>query len=87
MKKCKNAKVNGGWRLVGGGGLVFLYWPQVSVEITPKYSPILKFKILNPKKWPEPTYVWKYLSTPPPPGYIPQLSCMSLFVKVNTCKL
>ena len=30
---CKNAKVNGGWRLEGGGGgLVFLYWPQVSVD-------------------------------------------------------
>ena len=29
---------------------------------TPK---ILKFKILNPKKWPEPTYVQKYQSTPP----------------------
>ena len=26
---------------------------------------ILKFKILNPKKWPEPTYVWKYQSNPP----------------------
>ena len=33
MKKCKNAKVNGGWRLGGGGGLVFLYWPQVSVVV------------------------------------------------------
>ena len=26
---------------------------------------ILILKILNPKKWPEPTYVWKYQSTPP----------------------
>ena len=25
-----------------------------------KKKKILKFKILNPKKWPEPTYVWKY---------------------------
>ena len=25
---------------------------------------ILKFKILNPQKLPEPTYVWKYQSTP-----------------------
>ena len=24
-------------------------------------------RILNPKKWAEPTYVWKYQSTPPPP--------------------
>ena len=32
---------------------------------TPK---ILKFKILNPKKWPELMYEWKYQeSTPPPP--------------------
>ena len=27
-----------------------------------------KFKILNPEKWPETTYVWKYQSTPSPPG-------------------
>ena len=26
--------------------------------------------MLNPKKWPEPTYVWKYQSTPL--GYKPQ---------------
>ena len=32
-----------------------------------KPEKILKFKILNPKKWPEPRYVWKYQSTPPPP--------------------
>ena len=28
---------------------------------------ILKFRILNPKKWAEPTYVRKYQSIPPPP--------------------
>ena len=27
----------------------------------------MKFRILNPKKWSEPTYVCKYQSTPPPP--------------------
>ena len=32
---------------------------------------MLKFKILNKKKWPEPTYVWKYQSTPPPPPPLP----------------
>ena len=26
---------------------------------------ILKFKTLNPKKWPEPTDLWKHQSTPP----------------------
>ena len=33
---------------------IFIFWNP------PK---ILKFKILT-KKWPEPTYVWKYQSTP-----------------------
>ena len=32
----------------------------------PKKKKILKFKILNPKKWSEPTFVWEYQSTPPP---------------------
>ena len=53
-----------------------LWWPKkISTKSSypKKYSflwkpqKILKFKILNPKKWPEPTYVWKYQSTPPPP--------------------
>ena len=30
-----------------------------------KPKKILKFRILNPKKWAEPTYVGKYQSTPP----------------------
>ena len=31
-----------------------------------------KYQIQNfePKKWTEPTYVWKYQSTPPPPPFI-----------------
>ena len=37
---------------------IFIFW---------KPPKILKFIILNQKKWPEPTYVWKYQSTPPPP--------------------
>ena len=46
-----------------------LWWPNKN---TPKkYSffwkpkKVLKFRILNPQKWVEPTYVWKYQSTPP----------------------
>ena len=31
---------------------------------TPKNIEIQK---IDPKKWTEPTYVWKYQSTPPPP--------------------
>ena len=31
----------------------------------PKNNEIQNFE---PKKWPEPTYVWKYQSTPPPLG-------------------
>ena len=31
---------------------------------TPKNIEIQNFE---PKKWAEPTYVWKYQSTPPPP--------------------
>ena len=51
-----------------------LLWPQKNIHkifIPKKYSffwkppKILKFKILNPKKCPEPTYLWKYQSTPP----------------------
>ena len=32
MKKCKNAKVQGGIKVVGGV-VIFLYWPQVSVDL------------------------------------------------------
>ena len=51
-----------------------LWWPPKKIHkiFTPqkififwKSKKILKFKILNPKKWSEPTYVWKFLSTPP----------------------
>ena len=31
----------------------------------------IEFKILNPKKWPEPMDVWKYQSTPLEPVYPP----------------
>ena len=52
-----------------------LWWPPKkypqNLHTPKKYSffwklkKILKFRILNPKKWAEPTYVWKYQSTPP----------------------
>ena len=51
-----------------------LWWRQKNIHkifipkkklIFLKNPKILKFKILDPKKWPEPTYVSKY--TPPPP--------------------
>ena len=56
-----------------------LCWPQENIHKsfhTPKnihfseppapkkIKKILKFKILNPQKWPDPTYVWKDQSTP-----------------------
>ena len=51
-----------------------LWWPQKNIHkiFIPhkkyfffwKPNKILKFKILIPKKWPEPTNVWKYQSTP-----------------------
>ena len=58
-----------------------LWWPQNNIHKTfipqkififLKPPKILKYKILNSKKWPEPTYVWKYQSTPlgPPPSDI-----------------
>ena len=42
-----------------------LWWSQKNIHkifIPPKI-----FKILTPKKWPEPTHVWTYQRTPPPP--------------------
>ena len=55
-----------------------LWWPpKISTESsyqkkififlkTPKNIEIQNFQ---PKKWPKPTYVWKYQSTPPPPPW------------------
>ena len=36
----------------------FFWKPQKNIEI----------QNFEPKKWTEPTYVWKFQSTPPPPG-------------------
>ena len=41
-----------------------IFIPQ-KIFIFLKAPKILIFKSLNPKKWPEPTYVWKYQSIPP----------------------
>ena len=40
--------------------------PPKNIHFSENPQKILKFRILNPKKWAEPTYVWKYQSTPPP---------------------
>ena len=40
------------------------FWPPPPQK---KKKIISKIKILNPQKWPEPTYVWKYHIPPPPP--------------------
>ena len=53
-----------------------LWCPQRNIHKIFIPQKILKFKILNLKKWPEPRYVWKYLSTPSleyPPGLIPKI--------------
>ena len=45
-----------------------LHTPK-NIYFSEKPQKILKFKTLTPKKWSEPTYVWKYPRTPPfPPG-------------------
>ena len=49
---------------------MFIFW---------KPQKILKFKILNPQKCPEPTYVWNYQSTPPPPPGQQPRDLVSLF--------
>ena len=38
-----------------------------------EYPPNIEIQNFGPKKWTEPTYIWKYQITPPPPppwGYI-----------------
>ena len=53
---------------------IFIPLKNIHFSETPK---ILKFKILNPKKRSEPTYIWKYQSNPPPPpGVQPYLAMM-----------
>ena len=38
--------------------------PPKNINFSENPQKILKFRLLNPKKWAEPTYVWKYQSTP-----------------------
>ena len=42
-----------------------IFIPPKNIHFFWKPKKILKFRILNPKKWAEPTYVWKYQSAPP----------------------
>ena len=53
-----------------------IFIPPKNIYFSEKPQKILKLKIFNPKQWPEPTYAWKYQSTPPPPpGLIPRKPC------------
>ena len=52
-----------------------------------KTKKILDFRILNPKKWAEPTYVWKYQSTPLGSTYLLLSVCEQMGVSCSFAKL
>ena len=43
-------------------------WYPKKIFIFLKTQKNIEIQNFEPKKWTEPTYVWKYQSTPPPPG-------------------
>ena len=56
MKKCKNAKVHGGWRLGGGGPCFSLLTPSVCDFVSP-YQQV--FSHVGTSIWVEPCLAWE----------------------------